>query len=69
MAYTQADLDNIRANIASGVLETKFADGSGVRYQSLDEMMRAEQRISAAVTAAAPGAAPRRRTPGYRNGF
>lgn len=69
MAFTQADLVNIRANIASGILETRFADGSGVKYQSLADMMKAEERIASSIASATPGAARRRRrTPAWRNG-
>lgn len=66
--YTQEDLDRIRACIASGVLETRFADGRSVRYQSLKDMMDAERRIADAVNASSGTAAPRRQTPAYRNG-
>ncbi len=69
MAYSQADLDNIRMCIASGVLETRFADGRTVRYQTIEGMIAAEQRISAAVTSSTPGTRPTRRYPAYRNGF
>jgi len=69
MAFTQADLTNIRACIGSGVLETRFADGSSVRYQSLADMMAAETRIASAIASTTPGAARRRRhTPAWRNG-
>ena len=68
MAFQQADLDNIRPCIASGVLETRFADGRMVRYQTLAEMMQAEQRIAAAV-AANTRTGCRRRTRIYRNGL
>lgn len=67
--WTQADLAQIRANIASGVLETRFADGRAVRYQSLADMMAAEKMIASALASAKPGASRRRRrTPAWRNG-
>lgn len=67
--WTQADLAQIRANIASGVLETRFADGRAVRYQSLADMMAAEKMIASALASAQPGASRRRRrTPAWRNG-
>ncbi|MGN6270871.1 MAG: phage head-tail joining protein [Sphingomonas sp.] len=69
MAYSQADLDNIRSCIASGVMETRFADGRMVRYQTLSDMMNAEQRIAAAVAASSPSTRRRCRTPIYRNGL
>lgn len=68
MAYSQADLDNIRACIASGVLRTRFADGREVYYQTLAMMLDAEQRIAAVVASASALVAPRRRFPAYRNG-
>lgn len=68
MAYQPADLVNIRTCIASGVLETRLADGRSVRYQTLCEMMQAEQRIAASVEAAS-GTRRRRRTAIYRNGL
>jgi hypothetical protein len=68
MAYQQSDLDNIRQCIASGVMRTRFADGREVFFQTLSELLTAEQRIIASLAAATPG---RRavRTPAYRNGF
>lgn len=70
MAWQQSDLDNIRAAIASGVMETRFADGRTVRYQTIADMLAAEQRIAGALAAATPGASQRRiRTPGYTNGL
>ena len=66
--YVQADLDNLRACIASGVLQTRFADGREIRYQNLGEMLKAEQRITAAIASSVPGAR-RRRTMAYRNGL
>lgn len=68
MAYVQADLDNIRQCIASGILETRYADGRWVKYQSLADMMTAEQRIAASITSTSGCGRPRRRTPAYRDG-
>jgi hypothetical protein len=69
MAFTQADLTNIRSCIASGVMRTRFADGREVQYQSLADMMKAEQRIAEALVASAPGGGGARiRRPSYRNG-
>ena len=42
MAYTQQDLDTLRAAMASGVLRTKFRDQE-VQYRSLDEMKQLER--------------------------
>ena len=71
MAYTQADLDSVRANIASGVLETRFADGRLVRYQSLDHLIAAERLISNSINLAAQAAQGfvRRKFGTYRSGF
>lgn len=66
MSYTQADLDKIRACIAAGVLETRFADGRSTKFQSLGELLDAETKIAAAV--AASTGRKRRTYPAYRNG-
>lgn len=46
MAYTQSDLDGIRAAIARGEKTVQFADRS-VTYRSVDEMLVAERKIAA----------------------
>lgn len=48
MAYTQAQLDAIRATIARGELRVDYADRS-VTYRSIEELLQAEQRIAAAL--------------------
>ena len=53
MAWQQSDLDALDANIASGVMMTRFADGREVRYQSLDHMLQARRVISNELTLAA----------------
>lgn len=68
MAFTAEDLTAIRTAIASGVLRVRYADGREVTYQSLDQLLKAEQRIIDGIAAAAPAARPRRRTPAWRNG-
>lgn len=45
MAYTQEDLDAVRAAKASGEEEISFADGRRVRYRSIDELTKAEADI------------------------
>jgi hypothetical protein len=50
MAFTQSDLDRINAAIASGTTEVRYADGSTVKYRSLDDMMRTRDMIAAEVT-------------------
>lgn len=66
--YTQDDLVNIRACIASGVLETRFADGRSVRYQNLKDMMAAERVIAGAINGASATPRARRWTPAVRSG-
>lgn len=64
MAFTQTDLDNVRAAIASGELSVMH-NGRRVEYRSVSELLQAESRISADLAAAAPGAVrggPRRFT-------
>ena len=60
MAFVQADLDSINAAIASGAMEVRYADGSGAKYRSLDEMLRVRDMISAVVAPVArpPGVNP-----------
>lgn len=53
MAFTQTDLDKIRAAIARGERSVTFADRT-VIYRTLDELLQAEARIAAAL-ATAPG--------------
>lgn len=71
MAFQQSDLDTIRANIASGILLTRFADGREIRYQSLDMLIAAERVISAQLAMAEQeaGGAVRRRFGRYSSGF
>ena len=49
MPFTQDDLDAIRRAIATGELEVEYADRR-VRYRSIDELLKAEQRILNALT-------------------
>ncbi len=51
MAYTQTDLDRIRAAIASGELSVRFGERS-VTYRSIRELRDAEAAISASVNTA-----------------
>lgn len=68
MAFTQTDLVNIRAAIASGVMKVRYADGREVTYQSGADLRAAEQLIMDALASAPGGGRRRRRTPGWRNG-
>jgi hypothetical protein len=71
MALQQSDLDALDANIASGVLETRFADGRTIRYQSLDHMLAARSVIQAEIAMAAASArgARRARFGSFRSGL
>jgi hypothetical protein len=48
MAYTQSDIDNLKAAIASGELMSRSGDRS-VQYRSLAEMQRTLRRMEAEV--------------------
>jgi hypothetical protein len=48
MVFVQADLDAIRSAIASGALSVTL-DGRTVTYRSVDELLKAEQRIAGAL--------------------
>lgn len=50
MAFSQTDLDAIRAAIAKGERTVVFADRQ-VTYRSMDELFEAEARISQALNA------------------
>lgn len=50
--FTEDDLRAIRRAISKGERSVQFADRS-VTYRSMDELFKAEQRIVAALTAAA----------------
>ena len=69
--FTKEDLDAIRANIASGILMTRLADGREVRNQSLDMLLAAEARIDARLQAAeeAGKGIVRRRYASYTSGL
>ena len=71
MAWTQSDLDALDANIASGVLQTRFADGREVRYQTLDHMLMARRTISNELTLQSQAAQGfvRRKFASFRSGF
>jgi hypothetical protein len=71
MAYTQADLDAIRAKITQAKT-TAFADGRRVENHDLDQLMAAERVIEAALRMqerAQSGTVRRRFTPYYRSGL
>lgn len=58
MAYTQTDLDNIRAAIASGNLTVKINDRL-VTYRSLDDLFRIEDKIEGELNTSSAGMYPR----------
>lgn len=45
MSWQQADLDKVRAAIASGVKRVVYSDGRQVEYASLSDMMTAKDMI------------------------
>ncbi|RDH86380.1 MAG: hypothetical protein DIZ78_09430 [endosymbiont of Escarpia spicata] len=45
MAYTQTDLDNIKAAIAGGELTVRKADGSMVTWRTMAELIQAKNAI------------------------
>ena len=49
MAYSQTDVDALKAAIATGALEVKYADGRQVRYRSLSEMRQILSTMTAEV--------------------
>jgi hypothetical protein len=51
MAFTQTDLDQLDAQIATGVLRVKYADGREVHYQTTADMVAARDRISSLLQA------------------
>ncbi|MCP3732033.1 hypothetical protein M9978_16530 [Sphingomonas sp. MG17] len=70
MAYTADDLVAIRAAIKSGIRKVTFADGRSTEYQSLDQLLKAEEVIAAQVAMLNVSASSirRRRVPYYRSG-
>lgn len=51
MAYTSADLDKIDRAIAGGVLEWQHGQRR-IRYQSMDDMLKARAHVAASIAAA-----------------
>lgn len=52
MAYTNADLEKLDKAIAGGVLEWQH-EGRRVRYQSMNDMLKARNHVAAQIAAAA----------------
>ncbi|HNP65281.1 MAG TPA: hypothetical protein PKH39_15195 [Woeseiaceae bacterium] len=61
MSYTQTQLDELTAAIASGTLNVRHSDGRSVTYQSLAEMRKLRSDMQAEIKQAA-GTKKRRRT-------
>jgi hypothetical protein len=60
MAWTQTDIDKLKAAIGQGATKVKFADRE-VTYRSLDEMRETLRMIQSEVDALAGVVRPRRR--------
>lgn len=74
MAYTQADLDNLRASlvtVATGAQRVRYADGREVTFQSVEAVKAAIEVVQAQLTAEdrARGAIRRRSMPYYKPGL
>ena len=52
MAFTQSDIDALKASIAGGELRVRFADRE-VEYRNLDEMLRLLSRMETEVAQSA----------------
>ena len=59
MAFTQADLDKIDADIANGTLRLRSED-SEIWYRRLDDMLRIRRMIAAEVSGDTTGLGRRR---------
>lgn len=64
MAWTQAEIDTLKAAVASGVLTVRFVGGNGVErmvtYQSLAEMRDLLAEMQGAVAASSGSGTPYR---------
>jgi hypothetical protein len=52
-SFTQAQLDNLEAMIAGGVLESEY-DGKRIKYRSMAELIQARDMVRASVQSASP---------------
>lgn len=52
-SFTQAQLDNLEAMIAGGVLESEY-DGKRIKYRSMAELIQARDMVRASVQSTAP---------------
>lgn len=60
MAFTQTDLDNINAAVATGELSVEV-NGRKVVYRNMDDLIKARNIIQAELAGAAAGATTPRR--------
>jgi hypothetical protein len=51
-SFTQAQLDNLEAMIAGGVLESEY-DGKRIKYRSMAELIQARDMVRASVQTSA----------------
>ena len=49
MAWTQADVDALKAALKSGVLRVRYSDGREVEYNNVDQMLRLLQVLDCEV--------------------
>lgn len=68
MAFTQTDLDNINAAIATGELSVEV-NGRKVQYRSMDDLMKARDVISTDLASAAASTTSSTRRGSYRVTF
>jgi len=59
MAWTQTDLDRLKAAIAQGVRKVTYSDGRAHEYHSLAEMLRLKAVVEAEVAGPAAAQEPR----------
>jgi hypothetical protein len=57
MAWTQADLETLRAAYAGGTLRVRFSDGREVTYPSADDLLGRIRTVEAALAETAAGRA------------
>jgi hypothetical protein len=69
MAWTQADLDALKAAYASGTLRVRFSDGKEVTYPTGDDLLRRIRIVAAELAASGTGqTAPVGRFATFRRG-
>jgi hypothetical protein len=62
MAYTQADLDKLDAQLLGSVKKVTFSDGRSTENYDLDQLRRLRAEMKAEIAAAASQVTPRLRT-------